>query len=164
MKTKILLLIIFLSLTIVSQEQKKDTTCRYITNEIDDFTNKKVVKTDFYDLKSKKDFILIMLRNFDNKKSIVISINKDLGCANPNKNDRSNVKIKLENGKIVSFFHYTDIDCSNFTLIGKLSENDIKNLKSSPIQTIRFTGTKYYHDTKDLVYKDFFIDKLDCIK
>ena len=155
---KIIIIFFILSLT-VSYSQD----CRYIKNEVDEFTGKKVVKTDWYDLKT-KDGLYIMLRNINKRKSIVFTLDRDLGCAVSYKGRKSAAKIKLENGVIVSFYHNAKTDCGDFTLIGRLTENDIKKLKESPIKTIRFNGTKYYHDTKDVAFKTFFIDKIDCVK
>lgn len=154
---------LFYFLLFISFSHSYSQDCRYIKNEKDEFTNKKVIKSDWYNLKSKDD-LYIMLRNINNKKSIVFTLDRDLGCAVSYKGRKSSAKIKLENGVIVSFYHNAQTDCGDFTLIGRLTENDIKKLKASPIKTIRFQGTKYYHDTKDISYKTFFIEKLDCIK
>ncbi|WP_341221032.1 hypothetical protein [Polaribacter atrinae] len=143
---------------------KEKRKCKYITNGIDDFTNKKVVKTEWHTLETNDKDFLIMLRNINNQKSIIITIAKDLGCAVPFKNKRSSVKFKLENDNIVSFYHFGDVDCGDFTIIAKLTDSDEKKLKNSPIKTIRFTGDKYYYDLKDVIWSSFFIDQLDCIK
>ena len=129
--------------------------------------NTKVVKTDYYDLNkytSKKDIIFISLRNINKRKSVVITLTRDLGCSVSFKGKRSSVKIKLENDVVVTFYHSGNTDCGDFTVIGSLTKNDIAKLKDSPIKVIRFTGTDYYHDSKDIVWKTFFQEKLDCIK
>jgi hypothetical protein len=144
-------------------KQKERRICNYLKNEIDEFTSKEVKKTNWHNIKSERDDIYIMLRSINSIKSIGFLLNRNLGCASSYDNNKSNIKIKLENNTIVTFYHYTNLDCGDFTLFGRLSKNDIIKLKSSPIKTIRFTGTDYYHDSKNIVDKNFFIDQLDCI-
>lgn len=160
---KINLLLLGFLMTFVNAQQND---CSYYTNEIDEFTGKKVIKTKFSSLnsyKSKKPLIEIMLRNINNKKSIIFATNKDLGCAIPYKKNRSFVKVKLVNDEIVSFFHGGNVDCGDFTVIARLTENDIKKLKQSPIKTIRFSGKKSYYDAKEVDRPNFFIENLGCI-
>lgn len=144
-------------------KQKERRICNYLKNEIDEFTSKEVKKTNWHNIKSERDNIYIMLRSINNMKSIGFWLNRNLGCASSYDNNKSNIKIKLENNTIVTFYHYTNLDCSDFTLFGRLTKNDIIKLKSSPIKTIRFSGTDYYHDSKNIVDKNFFINQLDCI-
>jgi hypothetical protein len=161
MKNLTFLLLLF-SLTIFSQN------CEYHTNEIDEFNGKSKKYTQFKDLNKytsgKKDVITMQLRNVNGKKSIYISLNSSLGCAVSYKGKQSFVKIKLEDSTIVTFYHRSQTDCSDFAIFANLTKSDIIKLKKSPIKTIRFNGTKYYHDSKDIVWKTYFIDNLDCIK
>jgi len=142
----------------------ENKNCKYITNEKDEFTGKGVIKTTWYTLKSEKELILVMFRKINKSKTLVFSLNKYLGCTVSFKGQASTVKIKLENNTIVSFYNIADTNCGDFMIIGNLTEKDILKLKSSPIKTIRFHGDRYYHDVKKILYPNFFIDKLNCIK
>jgi hypothetical protein len=135
--------------------------CHYDRNEIDEFDNIKFMQTEYYFVSPK---LLISLSKVGNSKYVYFGLDSDLGCASPYNNDRSYVKVKLENNDILTFYHSGDIDCAEFTLKGKLSNSEILRLKSSPIKTIRLQGTKYYHDEINFDFNDFFIKKLKCIK
>ncbi|CAM1370589.1 conserved exported hypothetical protein [Tenacibaculum litopenaei] len=142
--------------------------CHYYKNERDEFTGVYNKYTDTYNL---DDFstsaygeVRIELRKIDNSKFIWFHLNQDLGCAVSYRNRRSFVKVKLKNNQIVSFYHFGDTDCGDFSIVAKLTNSDISKLKKSPIKSIRFSGTKYYHDVKMVTWDTFFIDKLDCIK
>jgi len=135
--------------------------CHYDRNEIDEFDNIKFMQTEYYFVSPK---LLISLSKVGNSKYVYFGLDSDLGCASPYNNDRSYVKVKLENNDILTFYHSGDIDCAEFTLKGKLSNSEILRLKSSPIKTIRLQGTKYYHDEINFDFDDFFIKKLKCIK
>lgn len=139
--------------------------CRYDTNEKDEFTGLTRKNTIFYKVQGYYSRELeIRLKRYGNSKFVVIRSQRDLGCTSSYSNSRSNVKFKLENGNIVTFYHVGDVDCGDFELLGRLTPNDIAKLKNSPIKTVRLTGTDFYHDVKNLFFKDFFIKKIDCIK
>lgn len=146
----------------------KDTyfnKCSYSQNEKDEFSGVTRKNTKFYYLDNYSyGYLSIQLRRYGNSKVVIIKSAHDLGCTSPYSNNRSTVKFKLENGDIVTFYHFSDIECGDFELWGKLTTKDIYRLKKSPIKTVRLSGTEYYHDFKDLLFKDFFIKKLDCIK
>ncbi|WP_452220777.1 hypothetical protein [Lacinutrix salivirga] len=142
-------------------KERRDN-CHYKMNGIDEFDNVKIITTEYYEIE-KESGLYISLKNYNGNKWVYISLDSDLGCASKYKNDRSFVKFKLENGKIVTFYHSADINCSDFTLIGKLRNKDILLLKNSPISSIRLQGTKYYSDISNIEYSNFFIDKLNCI-
>ncbi|MCH7784398.1 MAG: hypothetical protein IIB06_03130 [Bacteroidetes bacterium] len=153
----------------LEEERRKEyiNDCNYIVNEKDEFTklirkNTLKYKVDKYE--NNKSDLRIQLIRYGNSKYVRIRSNRDLGCTSPYSTDKSYVKFKLENGDIVTFFHRDDIDCGNFNLLGKLTQNDIVRLKKSPIKTVRLNGTDYYHDVENLFFKDFFIKKLDCLK
>lgn len=141
--------------------------CHYELNEVDEFTGKKKAITMFYNIESFYSGLglEVKLSKINNKKYIYLRLYKDLGCSSPYKSDWSNVKIKLKNNTIITIYHRGDVDCGDtFNLIGYLTNSDIVKLKSSEIKTIRFTGTDYYHDIKEIDWRTFFIDKLKCIK
>lgn len=141
--------------------------CQFVINEIDAFTKKRRIKTEYYSLSGEKDPDVINVRfmKYGSLKYIIFDSASDLGCANPYNIDKSSVLVKLENGDIVKFYHFGDLDCiTPTTIYGTLTPNDILRLKKSPIKAIRITGSKYYHDYDNIVFKDVFIKKLDCIK
>lgn len=152
-------------------DYKKDAmlSCYYEENGKDDFSNEKKFITQWYGLHTRQlsmDYISVKLLKINENKYIRFSISEDLGCASSYNSNKSFVKVKLMNNDILTFNHFGDTDCSDFNIIGKLSNSELNRLKRSPIKTIRFSGTKFYHDTKedDIEWKTFFIDKLDCIK
>jgi len=142
--------------------------CSYTQDEIDEFTGKGRKVTNYYSIDELNIYGIrtldIRLRRNGNSKYLEVRVSSDLGCASPYPTDKSFVKIKLENGDIITIHHTWDIDCGHFNLIGNLTENDILRLKKSPIKTIRLQGTKYYEDYDKIYFKRFFINKLDCIK
>lgn len=143
------------------------SNCHYELNEVDEFTGKKKTITMFYNIESFYGGLglEVKLSKIDNKKYIYFRLYKDLGCSSPYKSDWSNVKIKLRNNTIITIYHRGDVDCGDsFNLIGYLTNSDIVKLKSSEIKTIRFTGTDYYHDIKEIDWRTFFKDKLKCVK
>ncbi|MGG5486502.1 hypothetical protein [Gaetbulibacter sp. PBL-D1] len=145
---------------------KRRKNCHYTLNEIDEFTNKRVITTEYYTIASKlynNYYFMIKLKRIENSEYIFFALDDDLGCTSPYKNSNSSVKIKLENNDIITFYHVGDINCGEFELIGKLTNSDKSRLLKSPIKTIRLNGTDYYEDIKDFDYSDFFFDKLKCL-
>lgn len=143
------------------------TVCHYTRNEIDKFDKVKIVETDYYPIQSdneSKYYFAMKLKKYAGRKYIYFSLDSDLGCVNPYTSDRSNAKILLENGNIITIYHSGDVNCSgDFTLLGALTQGNIINLLKSPIKSIRLEGTNYTRDLNDIEYKEFFIDKLNCI-
>lgn len=141
--------------------------CDYDKNIVDEFTGEKKVFLKKYNLETYGSYyngeLSLELRRSGNSKYIWFYSNKDLGCVSSYKANRASVKFKLENGVIVSFYHFGDVDCSEFSIIANLTAGDISKLKKSPIKSIRLSGSKYYHDITNVKWKTFFIDKLNCI-
>lgn len=141
---------------------ERRSNCHYQQNSIDEFDNVKIVETEYYSINN--DFNLaIKLKKRGSNKIIYFSLDTDLGCASSYNTNKSFVKVKLENNDIVTFYHFGDINCRKFTLIGRLSKNEIDRLKKSNIKSIRLQGTDYYKDLTDIEYKEFFKEKLNCI-
>lgn len=139
------------------------TECQYKENGKDQFEGTKRIITEFQYV---SNLLRIQLRKIGNSKTIIFNYTGDLGCVSSYKANRSTVKVKLKNGKIVTFYHFNYTDCGNFELWGKLTPKDILNLKQSPIIAIRLTGTKYFDDIKfeDLEdFPEYFQNKLKCI-
>ena len=154
---------------LVKQKKIKDslynvdlrTNCHYDKNEIDEFDNVRIIRTKYYWVSNN---LHIELYRKGNRKYVFFDFIGDLGCASSYSHNRSYVKVKLENNDIVTFYHSWDVDCHSFSLKGNLNNSDITRLKKSPIKSIRLQGTDYYDDVEKLEYKEFFIDKLKCIK
>jgi hypothetical protein len=161
------LLALFKNKNYIFKRPEIENKCHYFRDEIDEFNGKRKKITESYNLSKVKPFyhgnIHLELRKIDLNKYLRISLSRDLGCAVSFTNDKSWVKFKLENNQIVTFYHRGDVDCGDFSIFARISNNDIKKLKESPIKTIRFQGNKYYHDENSVFWKSFFIDKLDCI-
>lgn len=105
----------------------------------------------------------VSIMKLGSSKYLKISTNKEMGCTNPHSDNRSKVVFKLKNGISVNFFHSGKLNCDNYVLIGKLTASDIKKLKSSPIKMVRMYDSKHYIDIYTISYKDFFIEKIDCV-
>lgn len=158
------------SLQILDMRKK----CHYVRNEIDKYEKIKVVEIEYYPVKSNDELFFphqlsvihdlsIKLMKYGGQTFIYFHLNEDLGCASGYRSSRSSVKVYLQNDDIITFYHNDDTDCSEFTLRGSLSENEIIRLKKAKIESIRLEGTKYYKDIDAIDYKDFFIDKLKCL-
>ena len=136
-------------------------SCSYQINEIDPYYNFKIIKTESYRVNS--DLQIELFKNSNNK-YVFINYNDSLGCASYFTNNRSSAKIKLENNEIITIYHTWDIDCANFSLKGILSDSAMLKLKESPIKSIKLQGTKGSVEIENIQYKEFFIDKLNCIE
>jgi len=148
-------------------EDKILNDCNYYKNEVDEFNGQTKIFTDVYNLMNKSLSIgefSVELRKVDNSRYIWFHSSQDLGCASSYENNKSYVKIKLENDDILTFYHIGDVDCGDFSLFARLSQSDIARLKKSPIKTVRLSGTDYYHDIDSIEWNTFFADKLECIK
>lgn len=148
-------------------ENKILNDCNYAKNEVDEFDGFTKVFTDVYNLMNKSLSIgefSVELRKIDDSRYIWFHSSQDLGCASSYENNKSYVKIKLENDDILTFYHIGDVDCRDFSLVARLSQSDISRLKQSSIKTLRLSGTDYQHDIDSIKWSTFFFDKLDCIK
>ena len=135
-------------------------TCHYQLNEIDTFYNEKVIKTENYKV---SDHLNIELYRIGNKKHVFINFDNKLGCASYFSHSRSYAKIKLENNVVVTIYHSWNVDCDNFSLKGILTNSSISKLKASPIKSIKLRGTKDFIEIENVKYKEFFMDKLECL-
>jgi hypothetical protein len=86
----------------------------------------------------------------------------DLGCTSPYRNNRSLVKVMLENDDVLTFYHSGQLDCGSFELWGNLSNAEIVRLKKSPIKAIRMEGTDLFHTVTEFDWPTLFIDQLKC--
>ncbi|WP_421803845.1 hypothetical protein [Flagellimonas sp.] len=143
------------------------SSCQYARNEKDEFTGKLHRYTEKYCIEQDPGNSIgefcIQLRRIGNNDYVIFEHFIDLGCASSYITNKSVVLVKLENEDIVKFYHSGKTDCGSFRLIGRLTEGDKNRLKKSPISIIRLEGTDSYFDVEDIVYKDMFIDKIDCL-
>ncbi len=135
-------------------------TCHYQMNEIDDFYKEKLVKTENYEV---NNHLKIELYRIGNKRHVFINFDGNLGCASYFSHNRSYAKIKLENNTVVTIYHSWNVDCANFSLKGILTNSSISKLKESPIKSIKLQGTKDFIQIEEVTYKEFFMDKLECL-
>ena len=134
--------------------------CAYQINEFDRFYNIRTIRTERYDLA--KD-LTVELHRQGYKTSVFFNLSKNLGCASYLPNQRSTVKVTLENNKVVSFYHSWDIECGEFLFKASLSSSKVLSLKQSPIKSIQLKGTKSTLKITDVTNKTFFIEMLTCI-
>ena len=154
----------------MNKSLERKSKCHFKKNEIDEFTRKKIITTEYYKIKKYNtnsiSSVDIKLQSINEQSFVYFFLPEDLGCASPYSSDTSYVIVKLKNGDLIRFNHKGDIDCSNnsFLLISNLTESQKFRLKKSPIMSIRYSGTESYKDVGDIEYINFFIDKLSCIK
>ena len=144
----------------LNQLAKLRTRCDYQINEIDDFNHTTIVRTEKYRVNNNLE---IELYKKGNSKQAFFSSASELGCVSYFSNNRSSVKITLENNDIVTVYHSWNMDCGNFSLKGVLTNDAISKLEKSPIKSIRLQGTKQYLEIETIEYKEFFMDKLHCL-
>lgn len=137
--------------------------CDYESNKIDTFTGKSIKEIVYYDITDNLNLLKMKIERNGNDFFLKILTFYDLGCSIPYQSNQSKALIKLENGKILTFFHRGNLNCSSFYLVARITPSEINDLKKSKIKAIRLEGTKYYRDFEEIVYPTFFQDKLKCI-
>ena len=147
--------------TLLERIKYRDS-CHYQINEYDRFYNITTIRTEPYTLNKN---LTVELYKQGRKTNIFFNLSEDLGCATYLPNQRSSVKITLENNRIVNFYHSWDIECGELFLFkARLSSININILKKAPIKSIVIHGTQGYKEINFIEYKEFFIDKLKCIE
>ena len=147
--------------TLLERIKYRDS-CHYQINEYDRFYNITTIRTEPYTLNKN---LTVELYKQGRKTNVFFNLSEDLGCATYLPNQRSSIKITLENNRIVNFYHSWDIECGELFLFkARLSSININILKKSPIKSIVIHGTQGYKEINFIEYKEFFIDKLKCIE
>ena len=137
-------------------------SCHYQINEYDKFYNITTIRTEAYSISNN---LTVELYKQSRKENVFFNYSGDLGCASYLSNQRSSVKITLENNKVISFYHSWDIECGDiFNFKARLTATQINILKTSPIKSITLKGTEDSKEISFINYKEFFIDKLKCIE
>ncbi|MEP4781282.1 MAG: cell envelope integrity protein TolA [Algibacter sp.] len=142
------------------ERTKFRNTCHYLLNEYDDYYKETTIRTEPYRLSK---VLTVELHRQGRVLNIFFNLSEDLGCASYLPNNRSTVKVTLENNQVITFYHSWNMDCGDFSFKGKLSKAQILKLEQSPIKSIKLKGTKYSSEITNLDYKEFFIDKLSCL-
>jgi len=140
------------------REEKQKHECAFTTNEVDVFDKVKIIRTSAQWI---ADGLHITLYARGTKKEVIFSA-IDLGCTSSYKNNRSWVKVMLENNDVLTFYHSRELDCGSFELWGNISNSEIIRLKESPIKAIKMEGTEYNHTITEFDWPTFFIDQLKC--
>jgi hypothetical protein len=130
-------------------------------NEYDAIDRIRIVRTDPYQI---NDNLTIELFKRGSTINIFFNLKQDLGCASYLPNNRSYVKVNLDNNQTVTFYHSWDMDCGDFRFKGNISRSQMEQLKKASIKSIALHGTKYSSEFINVEYKEFFIDKLKCIE
>jgi len=136
-------------------------SCHYQMNEYDRFYNIRTIRTDAYDI---AENLTIELYKQGLKTNVFFNLSESLGCASYLPNQRSSVRVTLENGQVVSFYHSWDIHCGEFLFKANLNKAKISSLEKSPIQSILLKGTEGSKELINITYKEFFMDKLKCVE
>lgn len=140
---------------------KYRTNCHYQLNEIDNVSNKIILRTDKYEVGNK--ISMELYKDGNNKQVFINYSDNNLGCVSYFSNNRSFAKIRLENNEIITIYHTWNMDCVSFSLRGVLTNSAISKLENAPIKSIVLQGTKEFVVIENIEYKEFFIDKLKCI-
>ncbi|SFD20037.1 hypothetical protein, partial [Algibacter pectinivorans] len=145
----------------LAERMKYRNECHYQINDYDRFYNITTKRTEEYSISNK---LTAELYQQGVKSNVFFNLSEDLGCASYLPNQRSSLKITLENNRTVTFYHSWDIECGDVFHFKAILTNDQKSvLKSSPIKSIVLRGTKGTKDINFIEYKEFFMDKLKCI-
>ncbi|MGB5417659.1 hypothetical protein, partial [Algibacter sp.] len=144
------------------ERMKFRDSCHYQINEYDKFYNITTIRTEPYSLGNN---LTVELYKQGRKENVFFNYKGDLGCASYLPNQRSTVKVTLEDNRTIAFYHSWDIECGDtFLFKASLSINQIEILKKSPIKSIIIRGTEGYKEINFIEYKEFFMDKLKCIQ
>ncbi|TYA86811.1 hypothetical protein [Seonamhaeicola marinus] len=135
--------------------------CHYQINEYDSFSRTRIIRTEPYNINKN---LTIELYKQGSKLDVFINSSVDLGCVSYLSNNRSSVKVTLENNRSVTFYHYWDVECGEYLFKGRLKQSHITILKQSPIKSVLLKGTKGTLEIDNIEYKAFFMDKLKCIE
>jgi hypothetical protein len=147
--------------TLLERTKFRDS-CLYQINEYDKFYNITTIRTEPYSLS--KD-LTVELYKQGRKTDVFFNLTEDLGCASYLPNQRSSVRITLENDRTIAFYHSWDIECGEvFLFKARLSETHKEILKTSPIKSIELRGTENSKTIYFVEYKEFFMDKLKCLE
>lgn len=152
---KYLLSLIVLSFTISASAQ-----CKYIKNEVDEFTgNKKIVLNISPIGNSKLIKLQASMSAIDTLKYIHLYMNADyLGCVS----SESYAIFKFLDGTTLRLFHAGKINCKTPIMALKLSEEDIKKFESSTVDKIRISLSESSEDVT-LSNNQYFINGLKCL-
>ena len=135
-------------------------SCNYLINEYDEFYKEELIRTEPYHV---SENLTIELYKQGRSKNIFFNLPEELGCVSYLSNNRSSIKVQLENNQTVTFYHSWDVDCGVFSFKGRLSTSNITKLKTSPIKSIKLRTTQTTRNITNITYKTFFIDKLNCL-
>ena len=136
-------------------------SCHYQINEYDKFYNITTIRTETYTLSNN---LTVELYRQGRKTNVFFNYNGDLGCASYLPNQRSSVKVTLENNQTITFYHSWDIECGTFLFKAILTTAQMNILNNSPIQSISLKGTEDSKEINFIDYKEFFIDKIKCLE
>ncbi|TBN13903.1 coiled-coil domain-containing protein [Hyunsoonleella pacifica] len=137
-------------------------SCHYQVNEYDRFYNIRTIRTEAYTI---AEHLTVELYKQGLKTNVFFNLSKyNLGCASYLPNQRSSVKITLDNGQVVSFYHSWDIECGSFLFKANLNKTKISSLLKYPIKSILLKGTTDSLEITRIEYREFFMDKLKCIE
>ncbi len=142
----------------------KNTTkslCEYQFRESTGEENGFKIRTEAYDIAKN---VNVQLDKKGLKTNVIFSVSKNIGCASNKPNERSSVKITLENHKVISFYHSGSIICDAFFFKSSMSNSKISALKTSPIKSIELKGTKEALTLTQIANKNYFIDMLSCVE
>ncbi len=147
--------------------------CEYTVNKIDEFDKIVIMQLKTVNIKRNdnwKEDVKITLSREGNTKYVEFTnflYEVSLGSCT--------AKIKLENGVILIFKNTPDFNSNRINVKGKLLPNEIKELKKSPIDIIRFEIRDNFfgvgeNSKKDVIdykateeTKNYFINNLDCL-
>ncbi|MBU2951329.1 hypothetical protein KO493_11535 [Tamlana agarivorans] len=140
---------------------KYKDSCSFVINDFDTFYNVQTIRTEAYVLSGD---LTVELYRQGRKINVFFNSDEDLGCVSYFSHNRSSVKVTLESGRKIAFYHSWDMECGRFSFKGNLSKSQMSALKASPVQSITLKGTKGRFEITNVDYNNFFMDKLKCIE
>ena len=152
MKTKHLISLIFLLIIIISNSfgQKNKSDCKYLKNEVDEFTKKTEVRTKgeeiFYEKKLApqgsselwcKRTMMVVGCNFNGINQLLFLLSS-CSCSD---NDFYSISLLLENGNVVDFSKQSESkygdECNTYWQFYTVNDSTWSVLKSTPVKKIR---------------------------
>lgn len=137
------------------------TVCDYALNEFDPIDNIKIVRTNPVML---SENLSVELFRRGKTNHVFFNLNESLGCASYLPGNRSVVKVLLENNQSITLYHSWDMDCSDFSFKGNITNSQIKQLKLSPVKSVLLKGTKHSKSVTSIINNTFFIEVLRCLE
>lgn len=158
MKVFLTIILVIAGAVALSAQSAKD--CKFITNEVDEFTGDEIKILEPMRLGKNKRYTLKgALNKVEGVYGMILSYDGDLGCLT----GQSYAMLKFENGEILELKNIADVDCgSDPVFIGLFKGPDIDLFRTSKLVKLRHSLSDTYVDI-DIDNPEFLSKSLDCL-